>query len=72
MNIATYKNLVKSMSDDDLVSQHATISELRETCWDNAQDCNGVEMKHWLDEYNEANDQLKVLENEISFRHLKI
>lgn len=71
MNITAYKNQVKSMSDVELIGQHTAISELRETCWDNSQDCNGAEMEKWLAEYDEANEQLKVLENEISFRHLK-
>lgn len=71
MDIASYKQSVKSYSDDLLISQHQTILELRENCWDNAQDSSGNELEHWLNEYNEANEQLKVLENEISFRHLK-
>lgn len=71
MNMTAYKNLVKSMSDVDLMSQYTATSELRDTCWDNSQDCNGTEMERWLSEYDEANDQLKILENEISFRHLK-
>ena len=71
MDIASYKQSVKSYSDDLLISQHQTILELRENCWDNAQDSSGNELEYWLNEYNEANEQLKVLENEISFRHLK-
>ena len=71
MDIASYKQSVKSYSDDLLISQHQTILELRENCWDNAQDSSGNELEHWLNEYNEANEQLKVLVTMYKTKHKK-
>lgn len=72
MDIAAYKQSVKSYTDDTLISQYHATLELREMSWDNAQDSNGEEMENYLNEYDEANTCLKVLENEISFRHIKL
>lgn len=70
MDCESYKKNVMAYSDSMLVEQHEIVSDLVDTCWDNAMDCCGEESEHWLDQYNEAKEQVKILENEMSYRHI--
>lgn len=72
MDILFYKRTVQAYSDEELIVQYKNYLNQVDICWDNAQDCTGNQKEYWLEEFHEANECTKILENELSYRNISI
>lgn len=72
MDWKEYKNSVANYSYTELIEQYQNICELKERCWNNAIESYGEDSKQWFEQHAETEQQLKVLQNELSFRHINI